>query len=68
MHDDGKLAGDRNGGSLEAELFPEFEPPGPQIAVPSGPRHATCSALKLGSLLDFEGRKIFDIGHRPKDM
>ena len=38
MHDDGKLAGHRDSRAFEPELFPEFETPGPQVALPSGPR------------------------------
>ena len=37
-HDHGKLARDRNGGSLEADPFPELQPLGPQRAVCHGAR------------------------------
>ena len=38
MHDHGELARDRDGRALEADLFLEFEAPGPQRAVRRGAR------------------------------
>jgi hypothetical protein len=45
MHDDGKLAGHRDSRAFEPKLLPEFEPPHPQVAPPSGPRQKDCSGL-----------------------
>lgn len=38
MHYDSELARDRNCGSLEADLLPELETPGPERSVSRGAR------------------------------